>query len=41
MVDIELSGEYNEPEPQEIIRTGGDPTSGACALDSGGSVLVF
>ena len=41
MVDIELSGEYREPKAQEIIRTGGDPTSGACALDSGGSVLVF
>jgi hypothetical protein len=41
MVDIELSGEYREPEASEIIRTGGDPERGACSLDSGDEVLVY
>jgi hypothetical protein len=41
MVDIELSGEYREPDPSEVLRTGGDPKEGACQLDSGDSVLVF
>ncbi|HYP98516.1 MAG TPA: VWA domain-containing protein [Polyangiaceae bacterium] len=41
MVDIELSGTYREPDPSEVLRTGGDPKDGACALESGESVLVF
>jgi hypothetical protein len=41
MVDIELSGKYREPSPEEIIRTGGNPKSGACSLGSGDSVFVF
>ncbi|MGK4008174.1 vWA domain-containing protein [Sorangium sp. So ce1036] len=41
MVDIELSGDYREPEPSEILRAGGDPEDGACALSSGGEVLVY
>ncbi|WP_437534962.1 vWA domain-containing protein [Sorangium sp. So ce726] len=41
MVDIALSGVYREPEPSEILRTGGDPQDGACQLASGGEVLVF
>jgi hypothetical protein len=41
MVDIEMSGEYHEPAADEIIRTGGDPTDGACTLDSGEVVGVF
>lgn len=41
MVDIELSGEYREPDPSEIIRVGGDPQDGACALPDGGSALAF
>ncbi|MGK3992254.1 vWA domain-containing protein [Sorangium sp. So ce1024] len=41
MVDVELSGVYREPEPSEILRTGGDPLDGACALSSGGEVLAF
>ena len=41
MVDIELSGKYREPSAEEIIRTGGNPKSGACSLDSGDSVFVF
>jgi hypothetical protein len=41
MVDIELSGQYREPDPSEVLRTGGNPQDGACTLDSGESVLVF
>jgi hypothetical protein len=41
MVDIELSGVYREPSAEEILRTGGNPTSGACTLGSGDTVLVF
>ena len=33
MVDIELSGTYHEPSASEILRTGGDPTNGACQID--------
>lgn len=41
MVDIEMTGEYREPEEGQIIRTGGDPEDGACTLDSGEEVEVF
>ncbi|WP_437899359.1 vWA domain-containing protein [Sorangium sp. So ce124] len=41
MVDIALSGVYREPEPSEILRTGGDPQDGACELASGSEVLAF
>jgi hypothetical protein len=41
MVDIEMTGVYREPDPAEIIRTGGNPMDGACQLDSGETVLVF
>ncbi|XXX80238.1 vWA domain-containing protein [Sorangium sp. So ce134] len=41
MVDIALSGVYREPEPSEILRTGGDPLDGACELSSGGEVLAY
>jgi hypothetical protein len=41
MVDIELSGIYHEPAAPEIIRTGGNPQNGACALQSGESAIVF
>ncbi|WP_438003394.1 vWA domain-containing protein [Sorangium sp. So ce321] len=41
MVDIELSGVYREPEPSEVIRTGGDPLDGACELSSGSEVLAY
>lgn len=41
MVDIELSGVYREPEPSEILRTGGDPQDGACTLSSGSQVLAY
>lgn len=35
MVDIEMSGAYREPAAGEIIRTGGDPKSGVCKVDTG------
>ncbi len=41
MIDIELTGVYREPDPSEIIRTGGDPQSRACELDSGESVFAY
>ncbi|WP_437817624.1 vWA domain-containing protein [Sorangium sp. So ce1078] len=41
MVDVALSGVYREPEPSEILRTGGDPLDGACELSSGGEVLAY
>ena len=41
MVDIELSGQYVEPAPADVLRTGGDPQSGVCELTTGGSVLAY
>jgi hypothetical protein len=41
MVSIELSGVYGEPDPADIIRVGGNPTAGQCAIDDGGTVTVF
>lgn len=41
MVDIEMSGQYREPTAAELIRTGGDPSSGRCALADGQSASVF
>ena len=41
MVDVELSGQYHEPNAAEIIRVGGDPQDGACALPDGGQALAF
>jgi hypothetical protein len=41
MVDIEMTGVYREPDPAQILRTGGDPQDGACALASGQTVFVF
>jgi Mg-chelatase subunit ChlD len=41
MVDIELSGEYQEPSGDQVIRTGGDPQDRACTLASGDEVLAF
>lgn len=32
MVAIEMTGEYREPEPGDVIRTGGDPKNGVCSL---------
>ncbi|HSQ63847.1 MAG TPA: VWA domain-containing protein [Polyangiaceae bacterium] len=41
MVSIELSGVYREPDPSEIIRTGGDPQAGVCSTTDGGTLSVF
>jgi hypothetical protein len=41
MIDIELTGAYYEPAESEIIRTGGNPTSGACQLESGEQVQPY
>lgn len=41
MVTIELSGVYKEPDASDIIRVGGNPTSGVCQIDDGGTVSVF
>ncbi len=41
MVDIEMSGTYREPEADQVIRTGGSPTEGACKLESGQTVFAF
>jgi hypothetical protein len=41
MASIELSGVYAEPDASDIIRTGGNPTAGQCAIEDGGSVNVF
>jgi hypothetical protein len=41
MVDIEMSGVYHEPAPEEIIRTGGDPEDGTCELTNGDEAIVF
>ncbi len=41
MVDIELTGVYREPAPAQIIRTGGDPSAGKCATQSGQTVQIF
>lgn len=40
MVSIELSGKYEEPATADVIRTGGDPKNGSCAL-GGKTVSVF
>jgi hypothetical protein len=41
MVDIELTGKYREPDPSQIIRTGGDPKAGSCQTQSGQTVQIF
>ncbi len=40
MVDIEMTGAYREPSADEIIRSGGDPKSGVCAVDTG-TVTIY
>jgi hypothetical protein len=40
MVDIELSATYHEPAPDEILRTGGNPSSGVCSL-SGVTTTIY
>jgi hypothetical protein len=40
MVSIELSGVYREPARADIIRTGGNPESGACRLGGDAGVVT-
>lgn len=41
MIDIEMTGIYREPTAAQIIRTGGDPTDGACTLEGGDTAYIF
>jgi hypothetical protein len=41
MVSIEVSGSYEEPASEDILRTGGDPSDGACQLEDGSVVVAF
>jgi hypothetical protein len=41
MVQIEMRGDYSEPNADEILRTGGNPQNGACELESGQVVTAF
>jgi hypothetical protein len=41
MVDVELTGQYREPDAADVLRTGGDPQSGRCVVDGGAQVNVF
>jgi hypothetical protein len=41
MIDIEMSGVYAEPDAADILRTGGNPQDGACALESGDTVYAY
>lgn len=41
MVSIELTGEYQQPEAADILRTGGDPESGSCSLDDGQALFAY
>jgi hypothetical protein len=41
MIDIEMTGTYREPDPSQVLRTGGNPEDGACTLASGEQVRVF
>jgi hypothetical protein len=34
-------GDHNEPDAEDIIRTGGNPTSGACELAGGEQVQPY
>jgi hypothetical protein len=41
MVESELVGARVEPDPNEIIRTVGNPTNGQCATKSDGNVTIY
>jgi hypothetical protein len=41
MVDIEMSGQYREPDADEVLRTGGKPLDGACTLETGQVVAAY
>jgi hypothetical protein len=41
MVDVEMTGTYREPDAADVLRTGGDPQSGLCTLESGEQVTIY
>jgi hypothetical protein len=41
MVDIEMTGDYREPTADELIRTGGQPSDGQCALSDDRVAVAF
>jgi Mg-chelatase subunit ChlD len=41
MIAIEITGEYIPVDPEDVIRTGGDPQDGRCTFDDGSFLLVF
>lgn len=41
VVDIEMTGNYREPEAADVLRKGGDPKSGVCTLESGQQVTIY
>ena len=41
MVAMEYAGAYVEPDPSEVIRTGGDPEDNACVLEDGSEVTAL
>lgn len=41
MVDVEMTGTYREPTPDELVRASGDPHDGTCTLASGQPAFAF
>jgi len=41
MVDIEMTGQYKEPEAADVLRTGGNPQSGACKLADNRTAIAY
>jgi Mg-chelatase subunit ChlD len=41
MVDIEMTGQYKEPEAADVLRTGGNPQSGACKLEGNRTAIAY
>ncbi|HEY3451876.1 MAG TPA: hypothetical protein VGK67_36295 [Myxococcales bacterium] len=41
MIQMELTGTYSEPKPEEVLRTGGDPKDGRCTLSDGRVVVAL
>lgn len=41
MLRIELTGTYEEPNPADVLRTGGQPVGGICQLPTAGTATAF
>ena len=41
MIDVELTGQYHEPDASQVLRTGGDPQSGRCSLSGDQQATIF